>query len=127
MEHSYPSHMKHQSTGQLLLQLEDLLEWERKSLVQGDLDAVVRILSEKERMIESLATIDPDHKNQFNTVYLKAERNQELLKSALEGIRAATERISVIQKIRTTLETYDRNGQKTTVGSFVHQQIEKRA
>lgn len=111
----------------MLLQFEDLLDWERESLVQGDLEAVMRILSEKERMMTSLTNIDPDHKKHFEALLLKAERNQQLLNSALEGIRVVMERISVLRKIRTTLETYDQNGQKKTIGSMMRQQVEKRA
>ncbi len=117
----------HREISETLQSLNDLLELERAALLSGNIDGVMRRLPEKERLMTSLQAFQFSHENGLDLLKTKAERNQRLLESALEGIRAVTCRISALRRIRQTLETYDRRGQRTTIAETRGSQVEKRA
>lgn len=110
-----------------LVRLDDLLELERKALLAGNIDGVTRRLPEKERLMSSLEAFELTDESGLDPLKKKAERNQRLLESALEGIRAVTSRISALRRIRETLETYDQSGRRTTISETRGGQVEKRA
>ncbi|MBZ8117527.1 flagellar protein FlgN [Roseovarius sp. LXJ103] len=115
-------------TAQTLIEsLDDLLEEERKSLLDGDLDAIGRLLSRKEALIDALNA--PTLAGQPNLTHLQGKviRNQALLDGALEGIRKVATRMAAFRKIRKTLETYDQSGRKTTIQGEVECKVERRA
>tara|TARA_R110002012_G_scaffold191317_1_gene359060 strand:- start:232 stop:615 length:384 start_codon:yes stop_codon:yes gene_type:complete len=110
-----------------LVKLDDLLELEREALLAGNIDGVTRRLPEKERLMNSLEAFELTDESKLDPLKRKAERNQRLLESALEGLRAVTNRISALRRIRETLETYDQSGRRTTISETRGSQVEKRA
>lgn len=110
-----------------LVKLDDLLELEREALLAGNIDGVTRRLPEKERLMNSLEEFELTDESKLDPLKRKAERNQRLLESALEGLRAVTNRISALRRIRETLETYDQSGRRTTISETRRSQVEKRA
>ncbi len=111
----------------LIDELDDLLDSEKKALVQGDIDRVGRLLPQKEFLIENLnAQSDLDRKSLAH-LHQKVMRNQTLLDSALEGIRAVATRMSELKRVRSGLETYDEQGRKRRFGAQNSAQVEKRA
>jgi hypothetical protein len=111
----------------IIADLDDLLDRERRALLDGDLEAVTRCLREKERLIDILVRHQLPDDAGTGVVRDKAARNQILLDGALEGIRAVADRIATMRRIRDTLETYDHTGRKTAVEGFRPGQMEKRA
>jgi hypothetical protein len=122
-------HTRHNSDEILILlsDLDDLLDRERMTLLEGDIDGMTRSLREKERLIDALSDLDLTRDADLGKIQVKVLRNQKLLDSALEGIRSVANRISTLRRIRDTLETYDQSGRKTTIAGMSGGQIEKRA
>jgi len=122
-------HIRHNSDEILILlsDLDDLLDRERMTLLEGDIDGMTRSLREKERLIDALSDLDLTRDADLGKIQVKVLRNQKLLDSALEGIRSVANRISTLRRIRDTLETYDQSGRKTTIAGMSGGQIEKRA
>ena len=127
MDEIEPTKTSPDSVKPLLNALSDLLDHERKSLLAGDLDAISRSLHEKERLIAGLNDKGMERGHELSRLREKLSGNQVLLDGALEGIRAAAERISTMRRIRFTLETYDKSGRKMTIEATRATQVEKRA
>lgn len=127
MERDRQGKKDHGQIADTLLKLDDLLEFEREALLAGNIDGVMRRLPEKERLMISLASLQLSYESELAPLKTKAERNQRLLESALDGIRAVTCRISALRRIRETLETYDQSGRRTTIAETRGGQVEKRA
>jgi len=119
--------MKNDSIQPLIDELDDLLDSEKKALVQGDMERVGRLVSQKEFLIESLNALDNLDRENLTQLHRKVMRNQTLLDSALEGIRAVATRMSELRRVRSGLETYDSQGQKQRFDIQRSVQVEKRA
>lgn len=104
--------------------LTDLLEKERAALLSGDIDALARLAPQKERILQSLDAAD---RPALEALHGKALRNQELIDSALQGIRDVTERLQALRLARRSLETYDRQGQRRSIDATARPTVEKRA
>lgn len=111
----------------LLDSLDDLLEQERTALLKGDLEKVGRLLEHKESLIEDLSRIEEFEAQSLHRLQGKMQRNQELLDSALEGIRIVAGRLAALRRVRTTLETYDSKGTRKTIEVGKDGAVEKRA
>ncbi|MFT4960874.1 MAG: flagellar biosynthesis/type III secretory pathway chaperone [Paracoccaceae bacterium] len=111
----------------LIDELDDLLDSEKKALVQGDMERVGRLMSQKEFLIESLNAMDDLDRENLTHLHQKVMRNQTLLDSALEGIRAVATRMSELRRVRSGLETYDEQGRKQHFSTQRTVQVEKRA
>ena len=111
----------------LLADLDDILERERAALLTGDLEALSRVLREKERVIDTLNRGLPSDLGSLGALKTKANRNQALLDREVEGIRVVADRVSALRRVRETLETYDQSGRKTTLESLHKGRVEKRA
>lgn len=111
----------------ILANLDELLDKERRALLDGDLNAISRGLREKERLIDALHALQSEQADDFSAVREKAMRNQVLLDGAMDGIRAAVDRMAALRRIRDTLDTYDQSGRRTVITSLRSGQVEKRA
>lgn len=111
----------------VLSELDDLLDKERACLLAGDLSGLSRILREKERIIDTLNSLLPENDPGLDALKDKALRNQALLDTAVEGIRAVANRVSALRRVRDTLETYDKTGRKTSFDAQPRGRVEKRA
>lgn len=111
----------------VLSELDDLLDRERACLLAGDLSGLSRILREKERIIDTLNSLLPESDPGLDALKDKALRNQALLDTAVEGIRAVANRVSALRRVRDTLETYDKSGRKTSFDAQPRGRVEKRA
>lgn len=107
--------------------LDDLLEAERAALLQGQLDEVSRLHQRKEQLIEHLSQLDVQSRAEFDALDGKVKRNQDLLNSALGGLRSVARRLATIRRVRQSLETYDSAGKKHTVDVRSTGSLEKRA
>ncbi len=111
----------------LIDQLDETLERERRALLRGDLDQIGELMQTKERLIEQINVLQTAGQQQLEAVQHKVTRNQALLASALEGIRAVAGRMADLRRVRAGLETYDRQGQRQHFGTQTRSSVEKRA
>ena len=116
-----------QRTNELFGALADLLDEEREALLTGDLERVGRMFESKETLIEELSRIEEFEAEALTGLQSKMRRNQDLLDSALEGIRAVAGRLAEMRRVRTTLDTYDSKGSKKSIEIAKDGTVEKRA
>jgi hypothetical protein len=114
-------------TAELIEQLDNLLEDERRALLAGDLEAIGRLLRRKEALIDALNDIPPQAADGLEALQGKVVRNQALLDGALQGIRKVAGRMAAFRRIRRGLDTYDAEGRRTTIPGEIDHKVEKRA
>lgn len=119
--------MKNEPRKDLIETLDDLLDRERKSLLDGNIEQIENIMSEKERLFGDLNAKQPAPSGDLEKIRNKVKRNQALLNSALEGIRAVADRMAELRRVRAGLQTYDRRGNKQSFGTRTSPNMEKRA
>lgn len=106
--------------------LEDLLDKERTAILNGALQDMGRLAGEKERVLEAGNMAVPDQST-LDRLRRKAARNQQLLTAAIRGVRAVTSRLDVLRNGPGEMNTYDRAGQRTTLGSHNRGTLHRRA
>ncbi|WP_424985694.1 hypothetical protein [Microbulbifer sp. S227A] len=111
----------------LIESLDELLDREREALLSGQLEQLGQLMSIKEDLIDRINAINPDTQPALEKVHKKVTRNQALLNSALEGIRAVANRMAELRRVRSGFETYDRRGNRQTFGTRTSSNVEKRA
>ena len=117
-----------QNNAQTLIDdLDLLLDQERLALIDGDLEMLGRMLEQKQGLIDNINDLDTLERKHLSDVHDKVTRNQELLNSAMEGIRAVANRMADLRKVRQGLETYDQSGRKTRFETQTQPSVEKRA
>ncbi|MCB1347247.1 MAG: hypothetical protein R3D59_06415 [Paracoccaceae bacterium] len=89
--------------------LEDHLDHERKMILSGQIEGLLRATGEKERLLSRLPR-GGDHDEVFQRLRRKAERNQQLLLAAARGMKSAARRIDGLRTAETSLRTYSRDG-----------------
>jgi flagellar biosynthesis/type III secretory pathway chaperone len=107
--------------------LDALLEDERRVVLAGELDAIPDLLQRKEALFDQLNKARFENGADLEMLQSKMSRNQALLEGALRGIRAVADRMSTLRRMRNSLETYDRQGQKQSFTTKPGNKIEKRA
>ena len=107
--------------------LDDLLDQERAALLAGDLDKIARTLDLKQDLINCLNTKDVPDPSRLSALNAKVVRNQSLLNSALDGVRAVTRRLATMHRIRSSLDIYDAQGNKNEIALTPARSVEKRA
>lgn len=107
--------------------LDSILDDERRALLNGDLELISSLLKEKETLIETLNAQEETDRAELENLNDKVKRNQDLLNSALEGIRTVARRLATMRRIRGSLDTYDAQGRKKTVDLQTSRSVEKRA
>lgn len=119
--------MKNEQIQDTISALDELLDAERRALLSGELDKIARLHDRKSALVEDLSKLDLKDQEQLRDLSQKVGRNQELLTSALDGIRAVAKRLAAVRHVRENLETYDERGKKNTVATNVKKTLEKRA
>ncbi|MBK0325727.1 flagellar biosynthesis protein FlgN [Rhodobacteraceae bacterium F11138] len=119
--------MTHETPQDLINALDSLLDREKHALLKGDVEQVGKLLHTKEQLIDQINILQTAEQLQLAAVQEKVTRNQALLNSALDGIRAVADRMADLRKVRGGLETYDQRGQKQKFGTQSFSSVEKRA
>lgn len=107
--------------------LENLLETERTALVNGNLDALDQLTLKKEELIGAINDLKVYETEDLVRVQRQVARNQSLLGSAGEGIRAVLERMSELRRVQQEFSTYDASGQRSGYTVRAYAKLEKRA
>ena len=111
----------------LIAELDLLLDRERSALIGGNLDQIADLMEQKEALIERLRKIGATESKELDHVHGKVVRNHALLASAMEGIRAVSDRMAELRRVRQGLETYDSRSRKTRIQATGQSTVEKRA
>ena len=104
-----------------------LLDAERLALLEGRLENLSEIHEKKSKLIDELNRLDIEDQQKMLGLRSKVERNQDLLNSALEGIRAVSRRLAEVRRVRTNLDTYTEQGEKAEIATQPERALEKRA
>ena len=107
--------------------LEELLDQERVALLKGDVDRINRAAARKEELVSKVDALTDIPSSVLTPLQDKLQRNQTLITHALDGIRAATQRIEDMRKARDSLQTYDQRGQLKDLSTTAKRAVEKRA
>ncbi len=110
----------------LIEKLDALLERERAALMAGALDQLDPIAQQKMALIEELSALEGPERERLATLREKAERNQVLFDSAMQGVRAVASRMADLRSVRSGLATYDSLGRAKNIAE-ARSSIEKRA
>lgn len=113
----------HESSSDLL---NALLQEERNALVRGDLEGLQTLADRKSEVFDDL-DVSALPRQEFEQLQHMLDRNQALLSSALDGIRAVATRMAELRKTRSGLETYDQSGSRSRFETRQPQALEKRA
>ena len=108
-------------------QLDRLLESERLALLNGELDKLSVFHAEKVTLIDALNKLDVRDQQRLRNLSAKVGRNQDLLNSAADGIRAVARRLAAVRRVRENLETYDEKGKRKAIDPTASRALEKRA
>lgn len=111
----------------LIDDLDQILDRERRALMTGDLGKLEDLLAKKENIIAKLNAASDLEREALEPVHNKMSRNQHLLDSAMEGIRAVAARMAELRRIRKGLDVYDKKGQRARFGTRGSTNLEKRA
>ncbi len=111
----------------LIKSLEEVLDLERAALVDGDLERLNHMVPEKEKLIGAINDLQVLSSDDLLRVHQKVERNQALLNSAAEGIRAVANRIAELRRVRQEFSTYGADGQRNGFAVRSQVKLEKRA
>jgi hypothetical protein len=97
--------------GDVADRFEDLLEKERRAILEGNLDFLERAVAEKERLARALGAAGVDV-SRLRRLREKLQRNRLLLEAAGRGIRAAAQRLAGLHGPAPELSTYDSSGRR---------------
>lgn len=111
----------------LIKSLEEVLDLERAALVDGDLDRLTHMVPEKEKLIGAINDLQVLSSDDLIRVNQKVERNQALLNSAADGIRAVASRMAELRRVRQEFSTYGADGQRSGFAVRNRGKLEKRA
>jgi hypothetical protein len=114
-------------THALFEKLEILLDREKQALANGALEDIKLILDQKSDLLDQLEALDDTSRPDLTGLYEKVTLNQRLLDSALRGVRQVADRMATLRRVRTTLETYNSNGEKSDLSITTTRKLEKRA
>ncbi|WP_323776060.1 flagellar biosynthesis protein FlgN [Leisingera sp.] len=112
---------------QLIDELDQILDHERKALMAGDLGKLEDLLARKEKVIGKLNSVSELERETLEQVQAKVSRNQQLLNSAMDGIRTVAARMAETRRIRKGLDVYDQAGKRARYSARGGGKLEKRA
>lgn len=107
-------------------ELSALIEEERAALVGGELDKLETLMERKEAMVSALSTLQLDAKT-VAPLREGLRYNTELYEQSLAGLRNVSERISLFNRLRKSMDTYTAEGHKKAVGVDESHRLERRA
>ena len=111
----------------IMADLDALLEEEREALLTGALHRIEELMQRKSALIDTYVLASADKPDALADLQGRLGRNQVLFDQALAGIRNVAARLGTLRRLRKTLETYDRNGQKSALVTSEENRLERRA
>lgn len=106
--------------------LTDLLKRERKALLVADFKTLEALVPRKVALFEKMSTLDLPE-GRLRDLQTDIGRNQDLLRSAMEGIKVVSARLKDARTARAGLNMYDGQGRARHVACPSGPSFEKRA
>ena len=119
--------MAHEPIDDLVDELSDLVDAERKAILAADFATIERLFDAKEALINKIRDLSSADDLKHLDVHQKLMRNQELLTAAMQGIRTVADRLSALRQVKEGLHTYDARGQRNRYRAVAPKTLEKRA
>jgi len=107
--------------------LNALLDEERDAFLKGKLSDAADLLEAKENLVDQLNANPTASAEELEGLGVKMTRNQEIMSTALDGIRAVAQRLEQLRQVRSSLDTYDARGKRQSVSPLPERTMEKRA
>ncbi len=111
----------------LIRELDGLLDKENAAILGGDLDLIHRLLETKQQLVERINAIAAPGIEGLPALTVKLARNQELLHSAMQGVKSVAVRLAALRAVRDEFLTYDASGRKNRHRASRPASIEKRS
>ncbi len=111
----------------LIRDIDALMDEERAILKSGELHRLTDLLDRKEALFEQLQDHEGATETELQSLRDKSRRNQTLLESAMNAVRAVGNRMKDLARVRDSLETYNQKGQRYAVNMTSGSTFEKRA
>lgn len=106
-------------------QLDQYLQRERDALRAGKVEDLADLLPVKEVLLAKIMS-DPPPAGALAGLREKAERNQELMAAAADGVRAVIEKLEAFGRAAGPIQSYSGSGAKETIGA-VAPSVERKA
>lgn len=112
-----------------VLELEMVLADEKTALLEGDYAALPGLAAVKAELIAELTdglTGGPVSPDLLRQIKRRIDANQTLLQAAIDGVKAAKDRLSALAEVRDSLRVYDQSGAEA-VAQMPRSTLEKKA
>ncbi len=94
-----------------VMAVENALDLEKTAILSGDLEALTEISGKKNEMVQSISKATASmNVSELRHLREKALRNEELLQSAMLGLKRAKDRIQSVREVKSSLQTYSAQG-----------------
>ncbi|MGR3660067.1 MAG: hypothetical protein ACU0CA_02620 [Paracoccaceae bacterium] len=103
--------MKLFRTRHIIDELEDLLDRERRAILDADFAFLKRIFVTKERLLIKIQK-EPEFPDNLVKLGEKISQNQKLLESSAKGIRAVVNSMNIPNQPKIPFHTYDKSGHR---------------
>lgn len=114
------------SQNEIFTRLEDLLDEERKILLNAEFTDLPKVLEEKIQMISILERTSA-HDAILERLKAKITHNQFLLDEAMAAIRSTAQRLADLRHNRRSVSTYNHMGHKRLLQPDADISVEKKA
>ncbi len=106
--------------------VQDLLDREKRALLNGNIDALSRLVAEKTRLMKQMRAHGISGRN-IDIIREKARHNRRLLDAVEVAIRSVGEQLRMGDDQAVTLQTYGVDGTSHRIGRPPQGNLEKRA
>ncbi len=96
----------------LIHELDGLLDKENAAILGGDLDLIRRLFEAKQHLVARINEAAGPGMTGLPALRVKLARNQDLLHSAMQGVKSVVDRLAALRAVRDELLTYDAAGRK---------------
>jgi flagellar biosynthesis/type III secretory pathway chaperone len=110
----------------LIHELDGLLDKENAAILGGDLDMIRRLLEAKRQLVGRINDAAAPGVTGLPALRVKLARNQDLLRSAMQGVKSVAERLAALRAVQDELLTYDATGRKSRHRPTRRMSVEKR-
>lgn len=107
--------MTESDSGIVLKDLADLLEEERRALIRGDASALAELIPRKTDLVERFQNLGSVSQQALEPLRLHAARNQNLMNSAMAGLRDVADRLGAMRVAGRATETYTAEGRRSSL------------
>ncbi len=112
---------------ELLQEIENLLDFEHRIMIEGDLGKLSVVVERKEKLLQELMQQNNLGQDYLSILRKKAQQNQMLVGSVRAGIDAAMKRLQALQKAQDPLTVYDPSGKTSDLQKIAKKSLERRA